>query len=224
MAKTANKKDAPTKTLEQTLWEAADKMRGNLEAGEYKHVVLGLVFLKYVSDAFEERRAWLETATADPANDDYFAKNPDRRSEIIEDRNEYTSENVFWVPTEARWQFLQDRAKQPEIGVLIDHAISPHEGRESSRTFGTRIISGLFVRQKSEACGPRPWALLTALLTFWLASAGLRWRGRAESDWRLTQWRDLACTGAHVGSASGRSDHELGLCELDLLRRTSFER
>ena len=81
MAKTANKKDAPTKTLEQILWEAADKMRGNLEAGEYKHVVLGLVFLKYVSDAFEERRAWLETSTADPANDDYFVKNPDRRSD-----------------------------------------------------------------------------------------------------------------------------------------------
>jgi type I restriction enzyme M protein len=123
MAKTANKKVAPTKTLEQTLWEAADKMRGNLETGEYKHVVLGLVFLKYVSDAFEERRAWLEAATADPANDDYFVKNPDRRSEIIEDRNEYTAENVFWVPTEARWAFLQDRAKQPEIGVLIDHAM-----------------------------------------------------------------------------------------------------
>src|ERR1035437_1586656 len=80
---------------------------------------------------------------------------PPTAAVIIEDRNEYTSENVFWVPTEARWQFLQDRAKQPEIGVLMDHAISPHEGRESSRTFGTRIISGLFVRQKSEACGPR---------------------------------------------------------------------
>lgn len=68
------KKAAPkaTKTLEHTLWDAADKKRGNLEAGEYKHVVLGLVFLKYVSDAFEERRAWLEEATADASNKDYY--------------------------------------------------------------------------------------------------------------------------------------------------------
>lgn len=128
MAKAITKKSAPTKTLEQTLWDAADKMRGNLEAGEYKHVVLGLVFLKYISDAFEERRAWLETATADPANEDYFVKNEARRAEIIEDRNEYTADNVFWVPAEARWTFLQDRAKQPEIGVLIDHAMDLVEG------------------------------------------------------------------------------------------------
>jgi type I restriction enzyme M protein len=121
----ARKKAAPkaTKTLEQTLWDAADKMRGNLEAGEYKHVVLGLVFLKYVSDAFQDRREWLETATADTANKDYFIKDPGRRASIVEDRNEYTSNNVFWVPAEARWTYLQDRAKQPEIGVLIDSAM-----------------------------------------------------------------------------------------------------
>jgi type I restriction enzyme M protein len=119
------KKTAPkaTKTLEQTLWEAADKMRGNLEAGEYKHVVLGLVFLKYVSDAFQDRRDWLEAATADQANKDYYVAKADRRASIIEDRNEYTSNNVFWVPVEARWTYLQDRAKQPEIGVLIDAAM-----------------------------------------------------------------------------------------------------
>ncbi len=123
MAKAASKKSAPARTLEQTLWDAADKMRGNLEAGEYKHVVLGLVFLKYISDAFEERRLWLEVATADPANEDYYVKNTERRHELIEDRNEYAADNVFWVPAEARWGFLQDRAKQPEIGVLIDHAM-----------------------------------------------------------------------------------------------------
>jgi type I restriction enzyme M protein len=121
----ARKKAAPkaTKSLEQTLWDAADKMRGNLEAGEYKHVVLGLVFLKYVSDAFEDRRAWLEAATADPTNKDYYVAKADRRASIIEDRNEYTSDNVFWVPTKARWPYIQDRAKQPEIGVLIDSAM-----------------------------------------------------------------------------------------------------
>jgi type I restriction enzyme M protein len=121
--KARKKKEAAPKSLEQTLWEAADKMRGNLEAGEYKHVVLGLVFLKYVSDAFEERRAWLEAATADPANSDYYIKNADRRATIIEDRNEYLSDNVFWVPENARWGYLQDHAKQPDIGVLIDKAM-----------------------------------------------------------------------------------------------------
>ena len=122
-AKKQASKSGPTRTLEQTLWEAADKMRGNLEAGEYKHVVLGLVFLKYVSDAFEERRAWLEAATADADNNDYYVPKEDRRASIIEDRNEYTSTNVFWVPAEARWTHLLDRAKQPEIGVLIDNAM-----------------------------------------------------------------------------------------------------
>jgi type I restriction enzyme M protein len=121
----ARKKAAgkPSKTLEQTLWDAADKMRGNLEAGEYKHVVLGLVFLKYVSDAFQDRRAWLEAATADPDNKDYFVAKAERRASIVDERNEYTSHNVFWVPAEARWTYLQDRAKQPEIGVLIDSAM-----------------------------------------------------------------------------------------------------
>jgi type I restriction enzyme M protein len=122
MATAKKQKVGPQKTLEQTLWEAADKMRGNLEAGEYKHVVLGLVFLKYVSDAFEERRAFLEHATADETSE-YFINNPLRRPEIIESRDEYTAFNIFWVPAEARWGFLQDRAKQPEIGVLIDTAM-----------------------------------------------------------------------------------------------------
>ena len=84
------KKNAPAKSLEATLWEAADKMRGNLEASEYKHVVLGLVFLKYVSDAFETRHKWLEDATGDPENEDYYVPNADKRSDIVEARDEYT--------------------------------------------------------------------------------------------------------------------------------------
>ena len=117
------KKAKPAKSLEQTLWDAADKMRGNLEAAEYKHVVLGLVFLKYVTDAFEARREWLEAATADPKNTDYYVPNPEKRQDIVEARDEFTSENVFWIPVEARWSYLQDRAKQPDIGVLIDGAM-----------------------------------------------------------------------------------------------------
>jgi type I restriction enzyme M protein len=114
------------KSLEQTLWDAADKMRGNLEAAEYKHVALGLVFLKYVSDAFEQRRQFLAEATADPESD-YFIPNPDRRHEIVESRDEYAAENVFWVPDGARWEQLQAQAKQPNIGVLLDAAMDAIE-------------------------------------------------------------------------------------------------
>ena len=93
--------------FEQKLWAAADKMRGHMDASEYKHVALGLIFLKYISDAFEERHAaLLKEKNADP-----------------EDRDEYTAENVFWVPKQARWDFLQKNAKQVTIGKLIDDAM-----------------------------------------------------------------------------------------------------
>ncbi len=125
-ARRTAKKATASRSLEQTLWDAADKMRGNLEAAEYKHVALGLVFLKYVSDAFEQRRRFLVEATADP-DSDYFIPNPDRRGEIVESRDEYTAENIFWVPEDARWEFLQSQAKQPTIGVLLDAAMDAIE-------------------------------------------------------------------------------------------------
>src|SRR5438132_9958022 len=85
--------------FEATLWLAADKLRGNLDTAEYKHVVLGLIFLKYISGAFEERHVALATEPgADP-----------------EDRDECLAENVFWVPQEARWTLLQGEAKQSTI-------------------------------------------------------------------------------------------------------------
>ena len=93
--------------FEQQLWQMADKLRGHMDAGEYKHVVLGLIFLKYISDAFQERYDALKKELhADP-----------------EDRDEYTAENVFWVPKIARWPRFQDNAKQPTIGKLIDDAM-----------------------------------------------------------------------------------------------------
>src|ERR1035437_319101 len=121
----------PTKSLEAILWDAADKLRGNLEAAEYKHIVLGLVFIKYVSDAFENRQKVLESTIADPDSAEYI-KNEDRRAKILESRDEYTSENVFWVPQEARWNFLQAKAKQPEVGVLIDKAMDAIEKENPS--------------------------------------------------------------------------------------------
>src|SRR6266511_5116500 len=88
------------------LFEAADRMRGSVESAEYKHLVLGLLFLRYISDAFERRRAWLDAATRDPANGDYFTEGEDARQAILDDRDEYISENVFWVPEAARFPVL----------------------------------------------------------------------------------------------------------------------
>src|SRR5438552_2016337 len=119
---TRKKAAGPEPKLETTLWAAADKMRGHMDAAEYKHVVLGLVFLKYISDAFEERHRDLEQATSDPGSELYI-KEPLVRYQVMEDRDEYLAENVFWVPQEARWAQLQAAAKQPTIGKLIDDAM-----------------------------------------------------------------------------------------------------
>ena len=93
--------------FEKKLWEAADKLRSNMDAAEYKHIVLGLLFLKYISDAFEEVH---EELMKDPTSDP-------------EDKDEYISRYVFWVPKEARWGYLQTNAKKSEIGKLIDEAM-----------------------------------------------------------------------------------------------------
>ena len=108
--------------FEEKLWAAADKMRGHMDAAEYKHVVLGLVFLKYISDAFEERHAHLLKEAADPRSD-LYVREERARYNVAEDRDEYSAENVFWVPKQARWSYLQSNAKQPTIGKLIDEAM-----------------------------------------------------------------------------------------------------
>ncbi len=107
--------------FEDTLWKAADKLRGSMDASEYKHVVLGLVFLKYIDDAFTERR---EKLAADLAEEGITGEHA---NDLLESRDEYTAEGVFWVPPEARWEFLQSKAKQPEIGKLIDAAMDAVE-------------------------------------------------------------------------------------------------
>ena len=108
MAKT-KKKDSNTADVgfEQMIWAAADKLRGNIDPSEYKGVVLGLVFLKYLSDHFEEQHAKLV------AEGEGFE----------EDIDAYTSENVFWVPVNARWNVISNAAHTPEIGKTIDTAM-----------------------------------------------------------------------------------------------------
>src|SRR3977135_2408284 len=108
--------------LEPTLWAAADKLRGNMDAAEYKHVALGLIFLKYISDAFEEFRAKLTQDIENPESE-LYVKKPEDRLATLEDRDEYVAANIFWVPKEARWQHLLANAKQPTIGKTLDDAM-----------------------------------------------------------------------------------------------------
>ncbi len=112
--------------LEASLWESADKLRSNMDAAEYKHVVLGLIFLKYISDVFAQRKGDLEAAVNDPASD-YFMPSEAAKNEILESRDEYTSEGVFWVPEGHRWEDLRSAAKQPDIGARIDAAMDAIE-------------------------------------------------------------------------------------------------
>ena len=117
--------------FEATLWQAADKLRGHMDAAEYKHVVLGLIFLKYISDAFEERHQWLLTEAGDPGSDYYIAEEPARYG-VAEDPDEYLAENIFWVPEAARWEKLRNNAKRPEIGKLVDGAMEAIEKKNPS--------------------------------------------------------------------------------------------
>jgi type I restriction enzyme M protein len=99
--------------IEAKLWAAADALRNNMDAAEYKHVVLGLIFLKYISDAFEAKHAELDAQRASGADP--------------EDPDEYRAINIFWVPPEARWAYLKSMAPQPTIGQLVDDAMSAIE-------------------------------------------------------------------------------------------------
>ena len=119
---TNSNQNGATLGFEATLYQAADKLRNNMDAAEYKHVVLGLIFLKYISDSFEEKYNFLLQQYADPQSD-YYVKEEIARFDYAEDRDEYLAENIFYVPKEARWTYLQGKAKQPEIGKLIDDAM-----------------------------------------------------------------------------------------------------
>jgi type I restriction enzyme M protein len=105
------KKEVKEQPVEQVLWAAADKLRKNMDAAEYKHIVLGLIFLKYISDNFYELYHKLEAGEGD-----YAGADPN-------DPYEYRAENVFYVPPQARWDYLQSRAKLPTIGKDIDDAM-----------------------------------------------------------------------------------------------------
>ena len=106
----SNKSNKKILGFEEKLWAAADKMRNNMDPAEYKHVVLGLIFLKYISDSFVEQQGKIK-------------KDPDYYNGMEEDKDAYSQDNVFWVPKDARWNFLKANAKKPEIGKMIDDAM-----------------------------------------------------------------------------------------------------
>ena len=136
--------------LKKTLWAAADKLRANMDAAEYKHVVLGLIFLKYISDAFDARREDLEAAFTDPEDDLYIGGEAEMRAQIpamLEDRDFYTMANVFWVPESARWEAIRNQAKQPDIGKRIDDALIAIE-QDNARLKG--ILDKRFARTQLE--------------------------------------------------------------------------
>jgi len=111
--------------IKRTLWATADKLRANMDAAEYKHLVLGLIFLKYISDTFQAKRTELTARFADRA-DDYFLEGstPELLAAELEDRDYFREVNVFWVPEAARWEALRAAAKQTDIGKRIDEALS----------------------------------------------------------------------------------------------------
>ena len=128
MAKTT--KTNTEEPLEKQLWKTADKLRKNIDAAEYKHVVLGLIFLKYISDSFEELYARLKEDEANGADP--------------EDKDEYKAENVFFVPMDARWTFLQSKAKQTGIGKIVDEAMDAIETENASLK---GVLPKVFARQ-----------------------------------------------------------------------------
>lgn len=125
-SKAAPQAPSTMKELKDTLWKAADKLRGSMDASQYKDVILGLVFLKYVSDAFDERRAAIRAELLAESYDE------EQITDLIDDTDEYTGRGVFWVPAQARWGFLAENAKgfepsmnapEQSIGALIDEAM-----------------------------------------------------------------------------------------------------
>ena len=116
-------KEAPAKDYKEVLWASADKLRNQMDAAVYKHLVLGMIFLKYISDAFLEQQQKVLEMVSNPESDYYLGDDPADHQEALEDRDYFTQANVFWVPADARWKSLRDQAKQPDIGQLIDKAL-----------------------------------------------------------------------------------------------------
>lgn len=121
--KTTTVKSAVGMEFKSNLWAMADKLRNQMDPGEYKHLVLGLIFLKYISDTFQVHRNQIEKTVSDKASDYFVSEEPAEYLGALEDRDYYTKDNVFWVPAVARWETIRSQAKQSNIGLTIDTAL-----------------------------------------------------------------------------------------------------
>ena len=118
--------------FKQTLWKSAEKLRNQMDAAEYKHIVLGLIFLKYISDSFTKQKEKIKETVTDPKSDFFINEDLSHINEKdIEDRDYYTQDNVFWVPESARWETLRNQAKQPDFGFIIDSALRDIESENT---------------------------------------------------------------------------------------------
>lgn len=123
-------------SFEKELWAAADKLRGNIDVSEYKNIVLGLLFLKYISDAFYKRREELESLTRDPKNEDFYVKDEKARAQILEAKDFYKAVGVFYVPEKSRWEYLQTKTMQSDLGQVLDKAMEYIEDDNRSELEG----------------------------------------------------------------------------------------
>jgi type I restriction enzyme M protein len=121
-----------TEDIKTTLWKSADKLRAQMDAAEYKHIVLGLIFLKYISDKFGAQQEKIRQMVSDPSSDYFISEDPDDYQSELEERDYYIKDNVFWVPQDARWEKLRGQAKQSDIGSIIDNAMTSIENENSS--------------------------------------------------------------------------------------------
>jgi type I restriction enzyme M protein len=144
-------KPSPGKDLdfEKELWKAADRLRGNIDVSEYKHIVLGLIFLKYVSDAFYQRREFLMDRTSDPASKEFYVPRESARKFIIEDRDQYKGVGIFFIPENSRWEFLRNRAMHSDIGKYIDEAMEAIENENPKQFKG--VLPKIYTKASLES-------------------------------------------------------------------------
>lgn len=127
--------------FKQTLWKTADKLRAQMDAAEYKYIVLGLIFLKYISDTFVQQQEKVRQMVSDPSSEFFISEDPADYAEELEERDYYTQDNVFWVPQEARWETLRSKVKQPDIGSLVDSAMTAIENENPGNQFADIAVA-----------------------------------------------------------------------------------
>ncbi len=148
-AKELTEKPVKDLNFEKELWNAADKLRGSIDASEYKHIVLGLLFLKYVSDSFDQRRLQLEQWTTDPKNKEYYIPNEESRKLIVNDKDHYKSAGVFYIPENARWEHLRAHAMHHDIGKYIDEAMDSIENENPKQLKG--VLPKIYTKTSLES-------------------------------------------------------------------------